>query len=130
MKLQLQNLASLAILFNPASAQLISYNDATLIACNAYSNITRQRMTAGQPLKPRVDYIFVTPPTTASIRGGSPCPEAVTNHELSDCADSLQKPGELLIKLDDRSYFNSMEMKQNLTHDSRVALNILMYPVI
>jgi hypothetical protein len=130
MKLQLQNLASLAILFKPASAQLISYNDATLIAWNAYSNIIRQWVTAGQPLKPGVDYIFVTPPTASSIRGGSPCPEAVTNHELSDCTDSLQKLGELLINLDGRSYVNGMETKQNLTHDSRVALNMLMYPVI
>jgi hypothetical protein len=109
MQLQLHHLAPLAIIFSHALAQPLSYNDATLIAWNAYGNIIRQYITAGQALKASADYIFVMPPTIASIRGGSPCPEAVTNHELFDCADSLQMPGEPLINLDGRSYFNGME---------------------
>jgi hypothetical protein len=69
----------------------------------------KQLFTARQLLETGVDYPFVTPPSTVAMRGGSPCPEAVTNFYLYDCADSLQKPGDALLDLLSRSYFNSME---------------------
>src|SRR3982074_1349676 len=97
MNLQLQHLISLAILANSALDQFLSYEDATLLAWNSYGNVIRQYIVAGQTLKRGVYVLFVTPPTTASIRAGSPCPEAVTNHELFAFADSLQTIGEPLM---------------------------------
>ena len=109
MKLPLRNLALLAILFSPVFPQLLSTNTAQLIAWKTYGEIIRQLFTAGQSLETGVDYMFVAPPTSVSIRGGSPCPEAVTNFDLFDCADSLQKPGNPLLDFLGRSYFNGME---------------------
>jgi len=110
MKLQLHTLAYLTPLSNPALAQLLSANTAQLIAWKSYGEIIRQLFTAGQSLETGVDYLFTTPPSAVAIRGGSPCPEAVTTFDLYDCADSLQKPGDPLLDLLGRSYFNSMEM--------------------
>jgi hypothetical protein len=97
MKLQLQTIASLALLSNRAIAQLLSSNTANLIAWKSYGDIVKDIFTARQPLEIGTDHLFITPPTTVFIRGGSPCPEAVTNFDLFDCADSLQKPGDPLL---------------------------------
>lgn len=47
-------------------------------------------MLAGQPLTQGKDFVFVLPPTSAAVRGGTPCPEAVTNNDLFLLADPLQ----------------------------------------
>jgi hypothetical protein len=51
MKLQLQTLAYLTLLSNPALAQLLSANTTQLIAWKSYGEIIRQLFTAAQPLE-------------------------------------------------------------------------------
>jgi hypothetical protein len=60
-------------------------------------------------LRQGVDFLFVTPPTTTTIRGGSPCPAAVTNEDLFPVANSLQNPGEPLLDVQGREYFASLK---------------------
>jgi hypothetical protein len=69
---------------------LLSYEDAQGIAWRSYGSFVTQFMTGGQPIRPGIDYVFVNPPTTAAVRGGTPCPEAVTNNDLFSFADALQ----------------------------------------
>jgi hypothetical protein len=91
MKLQLHTLAYLTLLSNPALAQLLSANTAQLIAWKSYGEIIRQLFTAGQSLEAGVDYLFATPPSAVAIRGGSPCPEAVTTFDLCEIAQTRCK---------------------------------------
>ncbi|KAG9246859.1 hypothetical protein BJ878DRAFT_532959 [Calycina marina] len=89
---------------------LLSFEDASRIAWRAYGNMVEQVMTAGQPLVKGKDFLFVTPPSTVAIRGGAPCPEAVTNNELFPFADSLQAGDSPLLDMAGVSYIQALDL--------------------
>lgn len=60
----------------------VNSEEASLIAWKAYGDLIKNYITANQPLTPGTDFVYVTPPTSNFVRGGTPCPESVTNFEL------------------------------------------------
>ena len=92
-----------------ASGQLSS-NDATLLAWRAYGKFVTDYLTAGQGLIKGKDYVYVTPPSSSAVRGGSPVPFAVQNFDLFTFADALQKPNEPLLNPAGPSYIQNLNM--------------------
>jgi hypothetical protein len=65
-------------------AQNLPDSEARLIAWCAYGTFVSDLLTTGVPLKPGTDF---THPNQAAVRGGTPCPESVTNFDLFSIAD-------------------------------------------
>ncbi|CZR62182.1 uncharacterized protein PAC_12079 [Phialocephala subalpina] len=65
-------------------------------------------LTAGVPLTPGKDFIYVTPPNSAAVRGGTPCPDSVHNFDLLSIADGLQNISEPLMIPQGESYINQL----------------------
>jgi hypothetical protein len=63
-------------------ALAVDSEEASLIAWRAYGDLIKTYITANQPLTSGQDFIYVTPPTSNFVRGGTVCPESVTNYEL------------------------------------------------
>jgi hypothetical protein len=89
-------------------AQFLSEADARLLAWRAYGNFVSQSLTAGVPLTLGKDFIYVTPPNLAAVRGGTPCPESVTNYDLFGLADGLQNISEPLLDPQGPSYIDNL----------------------
>lgn len=64
------------------AAIAVESDEASLIAWKAYGDLIKTYITGNQPITPGQDFIYVTPPTSNFVRGGTPCPESVTNFEL------------------------------------------------
>jgi hypothetical protein len=110
MKFFLARLVAFLPLIRALEAQtLLSYEDASLIAWRAYGTMVSQYITAGQPLKKGTDFIFVTPPSTIAVRGGTPVPEAITNNDLWPFADSLQLNNDPLFDVAGMSYIQALD---------------------
>jgi len=89
---------------------LLSFEDASRIAWRSYGSMVEQTILAGQPLVKGRDFVFITPPSTVAIRGGTPCPEAVTNNELFPFADSLQRTDDPFLDLAGVSYVQALDL--------------------
>jgi len=63
------------------TAVAITSDEANLIAWKAYGDAIGKFITAGQPLSPGQDFIYVAPPTSNFVRGGTPVPGSITNFE-------------------------------------------------
>lgn len=72
----------LQLLSLTAVATAVNSDEASLIAWKAYGDLIKTYITGNQPITPGQDFIYVTPPTSNFVRGGTPCPESVTNFEL------------------------------------------------
>ncbi|KAF2467261.1 uncharacterized protein BDR25DRAFT_376172 [Lindgomyces ingoldianus] len=92
-----------------ASALAITSEEASLIAWKAYGQIMSQFITANAPLTKGTDFIYVTPPTSNFVRGGTPCPESVTNMELYNLVDPLQNSSSPLLGNDGPGYVQTLE---------------------
>jgi len=101
------SLLRLIPLISIAAGQLSS-NDATLLAWRAYGNFVTDYLTAGLGLVRGTDYVYVTPPSSSAVRGGSPVPFAVQNYDLFQFADALQKPNEPLLNPQGSSYVKGL----------------------
>ena len=95
-------------LIQAINAQFLSEADARLLAWRAYGNFVSQSLTAGVPLSLGKDFIYVTPPNLAAVRGGTPCPESVTNYDLFGLADGLQNISEPLLDPQGPSYIDNL----------------------
>ena len=89
---------------------LLPFEEASLLAWRAYGTFVQQTMTAGVPLTKGKDFVFVTPPSTVAIRGGTVVPEAVTNNELYPFADSLQAIDNPIYDLAGVSYIQALDL--------------------
>lgn len=89
-------------------AQDLPDSEARLIAWRAYGKFVSDLLTAGQPLNPGKDFVYVNPPNLAAVRGGSPCPQSVTNFDLFSVADCLQTIGEPLMDPNGPSYVDNL----------------------
>ncbi|KAL2060853.1 hypothetical protein VTL71DRAFT_8905 [Oculimacula yallundae] len=98
----------LLAIFTTINAQALSDAEARLIAWRAYGNFVTDMLTAGQPLVPGKDFIYVNPPNQAAVRGGTPCPQSVTNFDLFSVADGLQTTGEPLMDPNGPSYVDNL----------------------
>lgn len=96
MKSSIQKLVLLIPFIECLDAQFIPESEARLIAWRAYGDFVKTSLTASVPLVPGKDYLFITPPNMAAIRGGTPVPDAVTNFDLYPFADGLQNIDEPL----------------------------------
>ncbi|KAF2007466.1 hypothetical protein P154DRAFT_119796 [Amniculicola lignicola CBS 123094] len=92
-----------------ATALAVTSEEASLIAWKAYGDLIRQYITSNAPLTPGVDFIYVTPPTSQFVRGGTPVPESVTNFELFGAVDPLQNVNSPLLGTTGASYVQSLE---------------------
>lgn len=92
-----------------ATALAVDSEEASLIGWRAYGSFIQQYITAGVPLTPGVDFVYVTPPTSNFVRGGTPVPESVTNWELFSTVDPLQNASNPLLGTDGPSYSQSLE---------------------
>lgn len=92
-----------------ATALAVDSEEASLIAWKAYGSLIQQYITANVPLTPGVDFIYVTPPTSSFVRGGTPVPESVTNFELFNTVDPLQNASNPLLGTDGPSYSQTLE---------------------
>jgi hypothetical protein len=108
MRSQAKNILVFLGFLNSLNAQFIPEADARLIAWRAYGTFVQQQLTAGVPLRPGQDFIFVTPPNLAAVRGGTPCPDSVTNFDLFSLADALQTVNEPLLDNSGASYVDSL----------------------
>jgi hypothetical protein len=108
MKSLSQNLVIILSFLTSLEAQFIPEADARLLAWRAYGTFVQQQLTAGVPLSPGKDFIYVTPPNLASVRGGTPCPDSVTNFDLFSLADGLQNVNEPLLDNAGASYVDSL----------------------
>ncbi|KAH9205364.1 hypothetical protein DL95DRAFT_491630 [Leptodontidium sp. 2 PMI_412] len=107
----MKNLRQSAILLaivNTINAQALPDAEARLIAWRAYGNFVTEMLTAGQPIVPGKDFIYVNPPNQAAVRGGSPCPQSVTNFDLFSLADGLQTVSEPLMDPNGPSYVDNL----------------------
>ncbi|KAG4429228.1 hypothetical protein IFR05_015289 [Cadophora sp. M221] len=107
----MKNLHQAAILLatvNAINAQALPDAEARLIAWRAYGSFVSDMLTAGQPLVPGKDFIYVNPPNQAAVRGGSPCPQSVTNFDLFSLADGLQTVSEPLMDPNGPSYVDNL----------------------
>ncbi|ORY05263.1 hypothetical protein BCR34DRAFT_46230 [Clohesyomyces aquaticus] len=91
------------------SAFAITSDEASLIAWKAYGQMMSQFITANNPLQQGTDFVYVTPPTSNFVRGGTPCPESVTNAELFNVVDPLQNSSSPLLGTDGPSYVQTLE---------------------
>ncbi|KAH7312843.1 hypothetical protein BKA65DRAFT_467072 [Rhexocercosporidium sp. MPI-PUGE-AT-0058] len=98
----------LLAIFNLTNGQALPDAEARLIAWRAYGNFVTDMLTAGQPIVPGKDSIYVNPPNQAAVRGGSPCPQSVTNFDLFSLADGLQTAGEPLMDPNGASYHDPL----------------------
>ncbi|EPE31455.1 hypothetical protein GLAREA_12758 [Glarea lozoyensis ATCC 20868] len=108
MKSNSPNLLVLLSFLTSLEAQFIPEADARLLAWRAYGTFVQQQLTAGVPLSPGKDFIYVTPPNLAAVRGGTPCPDSVTNFDLFSLADGLQNVNEPLLDNAGASYVDSL----------------------
>lgn len=90
------------------NAQFVKESEARLVAWRAYGDFVGQLLTAGQPITKGRDFVYVTPPNLAAIRGGTPVPESVTNFDLFSFADGLQKQSEPLLDPQGASYIDAL----------------------
>ena len=104
----IQNLLILLPLIKGLSAQFVKESEARLVAWRAYADFVSQLLTAGQPLMKGKDFIYVTPPNLAAVRGGTPVPESVTNFDLFSLADGLQFLNEPLLDPQGPSYIDAL----------------------
>jgi hypothetical protein len=88
---------------------VITSEDASLIAWRGYGSLISQYLTANTPVTKGTDFIYVTPPTSNFVRGGTPCPESVTNFELHSVVDPLQSVESPLLGTDGPSYIQTLE---------------------
>ncbi len=108
MKHSIQQASVLLALANLLNAQALPDSEARLIAWRAYGNFVTDLLTAGQPLTPGKDFVYVNPPNLAAVRGGSPCPQSVTNFDLFGVADGLQTISEPLMDPNGPSYIDNL----------------------
>ncbi|KAH8595520.1 hypothetical protein B0O99DRAFT_671946 [Bisporella sp. PMI_857] len=108
--MQLKFSILLRLLSLRAVAGQLTSNDATLLAWRAYGNFVTDYLTAGQGLVKGVDYVYVTPPSSSAVRGGSPVPFAVQNNDLFQFANALQKPDEPLLNAFGPSYIQNLNI--------------------
>ena len=109
--ISIQKLVAFLPLLKALEAQsLLSFEDASRIAWRAYGSMVEQTILAGQSLVKGRDFVFVTPPSTVAIRGGTPCPAAVTNNELYPFADSLQRNDDPFLDLAGVSYIQALDL--------------------
>ncbi|KAF2271443.1 uncharacterized protein EI97DRAFT_270258 [Westerdykella ornata] len=87
----------------------VNSEEASLIAWKAYGDLIKNYITANQPLTPGTDFIYVTPLTSTFVRGGTPCPESVTNFELYQFADRLQNSASPLLDTTGPLYAQTLE---------------------
>ena len=103
-----QNLFILLSLTTGLEAQFVKESEARLVAWRAYGDFVGQLLTAGQPITKGRDFVYVTPPNLAAVRGGTPVPESVTNYDLFPLADGLQKQSEPLLDPQGASYIDAL----------------------
>lgn len=103
-----KKLTILLPLIQTIHAQFLPEADARLLAWRAYGNFVSQSLTAGVPLTLGKDFVYVTPPNLAAVRGGTPCPESVTNYDLFGLADGLQNISEPLLDPQGPSYIDNL----------------------
>lgn len=104
MKIQCSKLVLLGQLATLVPAQILSDAQARLAAWRVYGTFIEDMLTAGVLLTPGKDFIYVLPPNVAAVRGGTPCPQAVTNAELFSLANSMQNIAEPLMNVQGSSY--------------------------
>ncbi|RDL35699.1 Uncharacterized protein BP5553_06311 [Venustampulla echinocandica] len=95
-------------LIKSLEAQFVPEAEARLQAWRAYGTFVSQQLTAGVPMVPGKDFIYVTPPNMAAVRGGTPCPDSVTNFDLFALADGLQTVSQPLLDTSGASYIDSL----------------------
>ena len=100
----------LSVIRTLEAAVVLPDAEARLIAWRAYGDFVRDQLTAGVPLTEGTDFIYVTPPNLAAIRGGTPCPASVTNFDLFDVVDSLQNISVPLLDNNGASYVDNLYM--------------------
>ena len=108
MRISTQKLLHLLPLLQVLDAQFVPESEARLVAWRAYGNFVGSLLTAGQPLTKGRDFVYVTPPNLAAVRGGTPVPESVTNYDLYYLADGLQNQSEPLLDPQGPSYINAL----------------------
>ncbi|KAF2271100.1 hypothetical protein CC78DRAFT_506634 [Lojkania enalia] len=94
------------LLLVPATALAITSEEASLIAWKAYGKLIQQYITANAPITQGTDFIYVVPPTSQFIRGGTPCPESVTNFELYEVAQYFNQSFQSWVADNDPQYAN------------------------
>ncbi|KAF4633327.1 hypothetical protein G7Y89_g4788 [Cudoniella acicularis] len=95
-------------LLKAVHTQFVPESEARLQAWRAYGTFVGQQLTAGVPLTQGKDFIYVTPPNLAAVRGGTPCPDSVTNFDLFALADGLQNISAPLLDTSGPSYIDSL----------------------
>ncbi|CZT01099.1 hypothetical protein WAI453_009523 [Rhynchosporium graminicola] len=108
MKSSIQQAAILLVIVNNINGQTLPDSEARLIAWKAYGNFVTDMLTAGQPLQLGKDFVYVNPPNQAAVRGGTPCPQSVTNFDLFSVADNMQNTGEPLMDPNGPSYVDNL----------------------
>lgn len=108
MSLNILRLIALLPLIKGLEAQFLSEPEARLQAWRAYGSFVQQSITAGVALTPGKDMVYITPPNFATVRGGTPCPDEITNYELFSLVDRLQNGSEPLLDLTGPSYAEAL----------------------
>lgn len=83
--------------------------DPSMLSWRAYGQIVNQWLTGGAGIRPGIDYVFVTPPTTSTLQGGSPFPDAYTNARLYDLADIMQLPDAPIFATEGNRYVDGLQ---------------------
>jgi len=91
------------------TAVAITSDEANLIAWKAYGDAIGKFITAGQPLAPGQDFIYVAPPTSNFVRGGTPVPGSITNFETFNFVNPLQDVESPQLGTDGPSYTQTLE---------------------
>lgn len=104
----MKKLILLLPLIKGLEAQFVPESEARLTAWRAYGDLVAQLLTAGVPLTKGKDFVYVTPPNMAAVRGGTPVPESVTNFDLFGFADGLQNQSEPLLDPQGPSYIQAL----------------------
>ncbi|KAF2747647.1 hypothetical protein M011DRAFT_477265 [Sporormia fimetaria CBS 119925] len=97
------------ILSLSAAALAVDNEEASLVAWKAYGDIIKSFLTGGQPITKGQDFIYIAPPTSVFVRGGTVCPESVTNFELYNVADRLQNSSSPLLGTTGPLYHQALE---------------------
>jgi len=83
--------------------------DGDSLIYRSYGQFVKQLLLGPNTLQQGLDYIYVCPPTEHGIRGGRPVPDSVTNYNIFEFADSLQRADSPLFMAGaDLGYFESL----------------------
>lgn len=94
-------------------ADKITIPDGDATFWRAYGQFVRNLLLGPNTPAPGIDYLYVLAPTEFGLRGGRPIPDAVTNFNVTNFANSLQTIDSPLFTTLGLGYFESLEQYLN-----------------